>query len=350
MDAVLPSGMLIEFSGTAGQVRRAFRTEVHALNVNGEPHIANMAEPQVPAALSGVVAGVVSLHDFRPRGALHKPAFQVVSGTSTYEAVAPADLATIYNLTPLFAAGITGAGQTIVVIENTLLKNVSDVATFRSAFGLSGGSFSQGLATGAITCNNPGVNADEGEAALDAEWAGASAPGASVVLAACADTATVFGGLIALQNLINGASPPQIMSISYGECEAANGAAANASYISAYQQAAAEGVSVFVASGDEGAAGCDPNATVATHGIAVNAFASTPYNVAVGGTDFADTYFSVFGAPPLPISKYWNTSNTAFFASAKSYIPEIPWNNSCASQLIYRFEGYAHDVRPKRLL
>ena len=347
IDDVLPSGMVIEFSGTAGQVRRAFRTEIHALNVNGEPHVANMSDPQIPAALAGVVKGVVSLHDFRPRAALHKrPAFQVVSGTSTYEAVSPADLATIYNLNPLFAAGITGAGQAIVVIENTLLQNVSDVATFRTAFGLSGGSFSQELATGGITCNNSGVNADEGEAALDAEWAGAAAPGAHVVLASCADTATVFGGLIALQNLINSASPPPIVSISYGECESLNGSAANASYVSAYQQAAAEGTSVFVSTGDEGAASCDANRTVATRGIAVSGFASTPYNVAVGGTDFADTYFSVFGTPPLPVSTYWNSSNSSIFESAKSYIPEIPWNDSCASQLIYSFEGYAQGYGP----
>ncbi len=347
VDSVLPSGMVIEFSGTAGQVRRAFHTEVHALNVNGASHIANMGDPQIPAALAGVVNGLVSLHDFRPRASLRRrPAFQVVNGTSTYEAVAPADLATIYHLNPLFAAGITGAGQTIVVIEDTLLQNVSDVATFRSAFGLSGGSFSQGLATGAITCNNSGVNADEGEAALDAEWAGAAAPGAHVVLASCADTLTVFGGLIALQNLINSASPPPIVSISYGECESANGAAANASYVSAYQQAAAEGTSVFVSSGDEGAASCDASKTVATHGIAVSGFASTPYNVAVGGTDFADTYFSVFGTPPLPVSTYWNASNSSIFASAKSYVPEIPWNDSCASQLIYSFEGYAQAYGP----
>ena len=347
VDSVPPSGMVIEFSGTAGQVRRAFHTEIHSLNVNGEAHIANTSDPQIPAALAAAVKGVVSLHDFKPHTHLHKrPEFQVVSGTSTYEAVAPADLATIYNLNPLFAAGINGAGQTIVVIEDTLLQNVSDVSTFRTAFGLSGGSFSQKLATGSITCNNSGVNADESEAALDAEWVGAAAPGATVVLASCADTATVFGGLIALQNLINGASPPQIVSISYGECEAANGAVANASYVSAYQQAAAEGVSVFVSSGDEGAASCDANQLVATHGIAVSGFASTPYNVAVGGTDFADTYNTVFGSPPLPISTYWNATNSSIFSSAKSYIPEIPWNDSCASALIFHFEGYSQGYGP----
>jgi subtilase family serine protease len=253
----------------------------------------------------------------------------------TFYAVAPADFATIYNLNPLFAEGITGAGQTVAVIEDTLLANTSDVATFRAAFGLSSypGTFTQITATGTTACNNSGVNSAEGEAVLDAEWAGTTAPGAAIVLASCADTTTVFGGLIALENMLNGGSPPSIVSISYGECESANGAAANAQYVSTYQQAAALGVSVFVASGDEGAASCDANKTVATHGIAVSGFASTPYNVAVGGTDFMDYYDSQQGGPAL--STYWSAANTGTFGSALSYIPEIPWNDSCASKLLY---------------
>ncbi len=252
----------------------------------------------------------------------------------TYHAVAPADFATIYNLNPLFAEGITGKGQTVVVIEDTLIRNASDVATFRAAFGLGyKGTFTQGTAAGTTACANPGVNGAEGEAALDAEWAGAAAPGAAIELASCADTTTVFGGLIAVQNLINGASPPPIVSISYGECESLNGNAANASYVNAYQQAAALGVSVFVSAGDEGAASCDANQTVATHGIAVSGFASTPYNVAVGGTDFMDYYNSQNGGPA--VTTYWSPGNTASFGSALSYVPEIPWNDSCASKLLY---------------
>ena len=63
--------------------------------------------------------------------------------------------------------------------------------------------------------------------------------------------------LIAEQNLINSNAPPQIISISYGFCEAVNGVTQNAAFNSASQQAVAEGVSVFVAAGDAGAATCD---------------------------------------------------------------------------------------------
>ncbi len=148
----------------------------------------------------------------------------------------------------------------------------------------------------------------------------------------------MFGGLIAANNLINGANPPQILSVSYGFCESSNGATRNQAYVNAWQQAASEGITVFVSSGDEGAASCDANQASASHGIAVSGFASTPYNVAVGGTDFEDTYFSLSGGPA--VSTYWANANNAGFESALSYLPEIPWNDSCAGKLLYSLEGY----------
>jgi hypothetical protein len=339
--------MLIDFSGTAVQVRKAFETEIHHLQVNGEKHISNMSDPRIPAALAPVISGVVSLHDFRPhpmyqmRKAHPEFTFTDSLGNLTY-AVVPADLATIYNLHPLFSSGISGQGQTIVLIEDTDVFRASDWSTFRSSLGLSGytaASFSSvhpAPSTGTSNCAAPGVIApNDAEAILDAEWASASAPSAAIEMAACADTSTTFGGLIAIQNLINGsAPPPAIMSISYGQCETVNGAAGNASYNSAYQQAVTEGVSIFVAAGDSGAAGCDNSAAQATHGIGANAFASTPNNVAVGGTDFSDTFSGTN-------TNFWNSSNTTAFGSALSYVPEIPWNDSCAGELLSAYLGYS---------
>ena len=342
VNEVYPSGMLIDFSGTAGQVRNALHTEIHALNVNGREHIANMSDPQIPAALAPAVAGVVSMHDFLPH-AMRKSraAYTYVSGSSTEQALTPGDLATIYNLNPLFNSGFTGQGQTIAVIEDTDLYNTADWDTFRTAFGLfqyTSGSLSTVHPVslgGASNCIDPGVaNGDDGEAALDAEWASAAAPGASIVVASCANTRTTFGGLIALQNLINSAGGrPSAISISYGQCEAENGSSANAAFNAIYQQAVAEGVSIFVAAGDEGAAGCDSGASAATHGIGVSAWASTPYNVAVGGTDFSDTLQGTAAA-------YWSSTNTSTYSSAQSYIPEIPWNDSCAGSLLASYFNF----------
>jgi len=340
VNGIATSRMTIDFSGTAAAVNSAFHTEMHRLSAAGASHIANMSDPQIPAALSGVVAGVTSLNDFRPHTNIRRRAqYTAALDGATQYAVVPADLAKIYNFNPVFSAGVTGTGQTIVVIEDTNVYSPADWATFRATFGLSkytSGAFTQVQPTGSASCGNPGVNGAEDEAILDAEWASAAAPSAAIELAACSNTSTVFGGLIALQNLINGKSPPSIVSISYGECEAYNGATQNLAYYTTYQQAAAEGISVFVSAGDNGAAICDYRGydTSAYHGIGVSAFATTPYNVAVGGTDFSDTYFR-------KNATYWSSTDGSTYGSALSYVPEIPWNNSCASSLIASVFGYS---------
>jgi subtilase family serine protease len=333
VNGVFTNNSLIDFSGTAGQVRQAFHTEIHNLDVDGVKHIANMSDPKIPAALAEAVVGIISLHDFMPHP-MYKPKTNYTLGGGEF-AVVPADLATIYNLNPLFTEGVSGQGQTVVVIEDTNVFKMTDWNTFRTTFGLStftSGSFTLIHPTGPNNCANPGVNGAEGEAILDAEYASAAAPSAAIEMASCADTATTFGGLIAVENLVNTTPAPSIMSISYGVCEANTGAAGNAAFSAAYEQAASESASVFVAAGDEGAASCDADQSKSTHGIGITGWGGTPYNVAVGGTDFGDTFAKTTGT-------YWNTTNTATFGSAKSYIPEIPWNDSCASQLLTTFEG-----------
>ncbi len=334
---VYPSGMLIDFSGDAGSIRSAFHTEIHRLSVHGQSHFANMSDPRIPAALAPALAGVVSLNDFRPHPMNRRRTDYTTS--SGYQLVVPPDLATIYNFNPLFAAGYSGEGQTIVTVEDTNLYTTADWTKFRSVFGLSS-AFPFGTLTqvhpapgNGGTCTNPAVNADDGEAAIDVEWASAAAPNAAIELASCADTTTNFGGFIALQNLLSeSGTPPAIVSISYGEAEASLGATFNAYVSSLYQQAVAEGVSVFVSSGDEGAASADPNTSAATHGIAVSGFTSTPYNVSVGGTDFGDTYAGT-------ANTYWASTNGTTDGSALSYVPEIPWNDSCAGELLSIFAG-----------
>src|SRR3984957_6519035 len=351
VNRVSKNGLTIDVSGTAGQVRQTFHTEVHNYLVNGKQHIANAGDPQIPAALTPVVVGLVALHDFMPTPAIRKPTANfsfpcsgcpgAFNGIQFYDE-APADLATIYNVTPLYTARtpITGKGQTVVVLEDTDI-NPADVSTFRTAFGLStySGTFTQ-IHPG-IGCTDPSTNAGEEEAALDAEWAGAVAPDASVQLASCADTTTNFGGFIAAQNLLDLANPPYIMSLSYSECETFQGPSGNAFLNGLWQQAAIEGVSVFVSAGDGGASGFKnsdaPPPNLARAGIAANSLASTPYNVATGGTDFSDTAAGTN-------SIYWSTTNTPSGSSAKSYVPEMTWNNSCASSVLYSFEGYSSAI------
>ena len=351
VNQVYKNGMTIDVTGTAGTVLAAFHTQIHQYKVSGKEHIANATSPQIPAALAPVVSGFVSLNNFMPKPLVSKPGKNFSTpctgcpdgfdGIEQYDE-APADLATIYNVNPLYKAKkpITGKGQTVVVLERTNILP-ADVTTFRKAFGLSSyaGTFTQ-IHPGA-GCTDPGTNADEGEAALDAEWAGAVAPDANVVLASCADTTTSFGPLIAAQNLLDSDTPPPIMSLSYGGCEAGNGPVFNAYVNAVWQQAASEGVSVFVSAGDSAAAGCDnpdlPSPNFAIDGIAANALGSTPYNLVAGGTDFLDTFE---GAN----STYWSTTNTATGKSVKSYVPEIPWNDSCGSNILYLYLGYTSSL------
>ena len=164
VNTVYPNGLMIDFSGNAGQVRKAFRTEIHHLKVNGGAHLANMSDPRIPAALAGVVRGVVSMHDFRPHAMKREsakaalPEFTYGSGSSVTHAVTPGDLATIYNVNPLFAAGITGKGQTIAVVEDTDLYATSDWDTFRKKFGLNI------YTSGSLATVHPGNCADPGVA------------------------------------------------------------------------------------------------------------------------------------------------------------------------------------------
>jgi subtilase family serine protease len=344
VNTVHKNGLTIDVSGTAGQVREAFHTEIHKYAVNGKQHIANASDPQIPAAMAPVVAGFVALHNFMPKTALTKPVNAFTSpcsgcpdgfnGIPQYDE-APGDLAAIYNVGPLYKAKkpITGKGQTVVVLEETDI-NPADVVTFRKSFGLASysGTFTQ-IHPG---CADPGFDAAEVEAAVDAEWAGAVAADAAVELASCGNTATSFGPFIAAQNLLDLENPPPIMSLSYLGCEADQGPGPNGNGFinSLWQQAAGEGVSVFVAAGDNGAAGCDnfDTALSATTGIAANAFASTPYDVATGGTDFLDTAEGT-------ISTYWSSTNDPIGRSAKSYVPETPWNESCAGSVLFGFFG-----------
>lgn len=346
VNGVSPSGVRIDFSGTAGQIIEAFQTEIHHLEVNGKEHFANMQDPQIPEALSPVVAGIASLNDFRPH-ALHEavapltakgqsraavsPNYTISSG---YQLVVPADLATIYDFNPLFKAGTAGQGQTVILLEKTNLYSNNDYYTFRKTFGLAGYTSSKFSVVHPGGCTNPGVVvSDDSEAAVDVEWAAAAAPAASIELASCKDTSTRFGGFIALQALVDQATHPAIVSLSYGEPEADLGASGNLYIYNLYQQAAAEGISVFVSSGDAGAADDSQDHPYSHNGVNVSGFASTPFNLAAGGTDYSDSYYG-------STAKYWTSSNSPAHNSARSYIPEIPWNGSCASMLITKMLGY----------
>jgi hypothetical protein len=313
-------------------VRHVLHTEIHKYLVQGKEHWANAGDPRVPAALAPVVAGIASLNNF-PRKLFHERARTFSRSKATGEvrplltgtcggqpcyAVVPGDFATIYNVQPLYQAGTDGTGQTIAIVGGSNI-NIQDVRDFRSAFGLPANDPQ-------VVLNGPDPGMldplAEGEADLDVEWSGAVARNATIELVASESTEVSFGfDLSALYIVDNNIAP--VMSASYGFCELFLGAGGNAFYNALWEQAAAQGITVLVASGDSGSATCDAGlGTAAQFGLAVSGVASTPFNVAVGGTDFDD-----LSDPSL----YWNANNNpTTLSSAKSYIPEMTWNDSCA--------------------
>jgi subtilase family serine protease len=351
INSVAKGRNVIEFSGNASQVREALHTEIHRYVVNGEEHWANASDPQIPAALTPVVAGVNTLHNF-PRkpmshrlGAFEKskttgevtplhPDFTFPTNNACGEvtvvlacfAVGPTDFATIYNVVPLWNAAtpIIGTGVTIAVVGDSNI-NVQDARDFRALFGLPANDPKVILAG-----TDPGKNGDEGEADLDTQWSGAVAKGASIDLVIAQNTTTSFGVDLAAQFIVDHNLAP-ILSESFGACESSLGSAGNQFLNSLWQQAATQGITVLLSTGDVGSAGCEPNSTPttkdkpATTGLAVSGLASTPFNTAVGGTDFDQ-----FPDPRV----FWNTTNASSTqASAKGYIPESTWNDSCTNQI-----------------
>jgi len=316
IDEIATGRGTINFTGSVGAVERAFHVNIHNYEVDGKLYHANSNDPQIPRALSDIVSGIATLHNF-PKKAMNLGVNKVspdwTSSTGNHY-VSPADFAKIYNVNPLYTAGINGTGQTIAIVGRTDIK-LADVQYFRSYFGLP--------ANDPIFINNgadPGDvgGGEEGEADLDVEWAGAVAKNATIKFVITKSTSTTDGVDLSAQYIVNN-NVAKIMSTSFGQCESSMGTSENTFYNNLWSQAATQGITSFVSSGDSGAAGCNVGKDTTGSGAAVSGLASTPYNIAVGGSQFNDT------ASP---STYWNSTNGSDQSSALGYIPEIAWNES----------------------
>src|SRR5947207_3073225 len=283
---------VVEFSGMEAQVEQAFHTQIHQYSVNGQLHWANANDPQVPAALTPAVAGVWSLHDFRNKPNAHVAPylFPAPGGPSpqlTYQgrhALMPADYAIIYNINPLYSAGITGQGAKIAVVARSGI-NTFDLFNFWSSSGLptfpSLNIINDGPDPGIFDQN------EEFEAVLDATWSGAIAYGAQVNFVVSASTNTSDGVDLSELYIIDN-NVGDVMTESFGSCEGFSTQAEAQAISSLAEQAAAEGITYMVSTGDSGAETCvNPNLNSAGGAApSVNVLASSPFAVAVGGTIF----------------------------------------------------------------
>ncbi len=326
---------VIEFSGNVAQVRDAFHTEIHRFLLNGEEHTANTTDPQIPAALAPVVAGIVSLHNFRKQPQIKSFDQRIavklspesepqVTFPNGLHALGPGDYAVIYNMNPILQGppGISGPpagfGTAIAIVGRSNI-NINDVSRFWGIFNVRSDS-PQVFLDGPDPGNLGG--GEEAEAVLDTSWSGALAPGAAIKLVVSASTEVTDGADLSELYIVDN-DVGQIMSESFSGCEAMATSAQVTAVSQLAEQAAAEGITYIVGSGDTGSAGCDHlSETTATGPLSVNLLASTPFTVAVGGTQFNEN-----GNDSL----YWSSTNNQSLVSVLRYIPENVWNESCAA-------------------
>jgi uncharacterized protein (TIGR03437 family) len=298
----------IQFAGTAQQVANAFHTQIHQYLENGKLHYANSTNPSIPAALSDIVLGLRGLNNFRlkPRSRVSGLGGRNTTGGGDHQ-MAPDDFATIYDVAPLYAAGIDGTGQKLVIVGQTDI-NVADIDAFRSKFNLPAINLQQILVPGQT---DPGISQEDlPEADLDLEWSGSVARNATIIFVNSNDVFT------SLSEAVDQVYAP-VISMSYGLCEGADLFDLPSERQTA-QQANAEGITWLAAAGDFGAADCeDTSAIIAQDGLAVDAPGSIPEVTSMGGSEFNEGSGS-----------YWSGTNTANGASTLSYIPEKVWNDT----------------------
>jgi uncharacterized protein (TIGR03437 family) len=297
----------IAFSGDAGQVSRALKTPIDRFQVNGKTHYANTAEPSVPEALADVIGGFIGLDDFHLQPFVRRVSPEYNSASSHY--LAPADLATIYDIGPLYQAGIDGTGQSIAVVGASAVP-ITDIRSFRTRFSLPANDPKMILYGGA----DPGYNSAQLEGDLDLEWAGAVAPKATIYYIYGSSASTAIAAAVSL-------NVAPVISVSYGGCEIGW---SPDYWRTIAQQANAQGITILDSSGDSGAAGCDLQGDMpfAAAGRMVDFPAVLPEVTAVGGTQFAEG-----------TGTYWASANSSNLGSALSYIPEAAWNESDSAGL-----------------
>jgi hypothetical protein len=351
-DAVANNRLRIHFSGRADKVTAAFATELHYFQAGAEKRMANTTSPQLPVALADAVRSVQGLSAirFKPLSRVEtrrqaaampgnpaQPQGTNCSGGACTHAIFPADFARIFDLAPVQQQGVDGSGQTIAIVGRARV-NAPDIENFQSLAGLARKQPTVLIPTGgtdpgapATTCSDSGTPScseptdavkDQGEATLDVQRAGSVAPGATIDLIVSADTRSIDGVSLAIQYAIDtDPVPAKILSISFGTCEADN-SADNAAYIDElFGQAAMEGISVFVASGDGGVAGCAGIDSTPTPNerVSANLLCASGNATCVGGTQFADS---------VNPAAFWSSSNGAGYESALGYIPEGSWNEA----------------------
>ncbi|ADW67850.1 S53 family peptidase [Granulicella tundricola] len=328
IEAITPSRTYIQATAPAAIVSAAFQTSLHTYTLGTRTTQAPTSDPIIPAALTPVIAYISGLTQTPFHTSLHQTAPIPVAQTNlspdytlssgAVHLLAPTDFAIAYDVTPVYTAGTTGTGQRVAIVGGSRLLP-SDLTTWESLSGLPAAQPTYIVPTGTGFAD-PGMtsNTDQGEGTLDFERVYGTAPGVSVdqIISTNWLNGTVTENLILYA--INTVRDP-ILSLSFGACEAQQTPAYINYESSVFAQAAAQGIGVFVSSGDAGAAGCESQGTPpATQALSISDLCASQYVTCVGGTQFSDL---------TATASYWSTTNNATnHSSILSYIPEGAWN------------------------
>ncbi|MGP8163445.1 MAG: protease pro-enzyme activation domain-containing protein [Acidimicrobiales bacterium] len=327
---VSANGLIVPVTGTVGEVDAAFHTRLVAYRLaSGMEGWAPSTAPRLPARMADAISAVLGLDNLvvphsmmvrarNERSAAssaasgrranpHDPAAPTACAAATANALVnhgwtEDEIAQAYGLTGLYAAGGLGGGQTIGVLElEPFLR--SDISAFDECF------FGPDHTTVIRTIPIDGFDlqgSGTGEAVLDLEMLAALAPEAQLDVYEAPNTS--FGPVDALNAMVS-ADQANILSTSWGACETSLQVSAPGTQQienDIFEEAAAQGQTVFASSGDTGSDDCAGTQFSSTEPVppylSVDDPASQPYVVAVGGTSLqSDT-------PPLggAAERVWN--------------------------------------------
>jgi hypothetical protein len=305
------NGLSIPVTATAGTAARAFSVSfAHVTLQNGSTAIVNQQAPSLDTSVASDVQAVLGLETLSQAKPLLLRAHSTIQPATEQPRVAtggpqpacPAEgqqshggltadqIASAYGLSGLYQAGDFGAGQTVAVLELEPY-DLADVQHYASCYSLNGQPVNPQIANVPVD-GGAGTGAGSGEAALDIENVIGLAPKANI---AVYEGPNQGSGPYDTFSAIISQHAAQVVTASWGQCEALNGGTQAAAENTLFQEAAAQGMSILSASGDDGAEDCFP-ASVTPQ---VDDPASQPFVTGVGGT-------RVNSLGPRPSESVWN--------------------------------------------
>jgi hypothetical protein len=305
------NGLSLDITAPAGTMSTAFATSFERYQVpGGRTAFANTAAPALPAPVSGLVEGIVGLDTLqvpRPAGLAKSPRARPHAGAiAARGTIAPGEgqpctpgassggytagqIASAYGLSDLYAAGDGGSGTTVALFELEPYS-ASDIAAYQACYG------TNTPISNVTVDGGPGTGAGQGEAALDIEDLLGLAPNASILVYEGKNTG---GSAYDTYKTIITQNRAKVVSTSWGLCEPQEGSSAAGAENDLFLEAAAQGQTIFAASGDHGVKDCVSGSHSGT--VAVDDPASQPYVTGVGGT-------SLTAVGPPPSETAWNST------------------------------------------